>query len=118
MEIGAHTRTHANLVDIAPSQMQVEISDCKAELEDILGESVDQFCYPFGIYDPRHPPMVKAAQYTAATTTHRGRVMPGADLFQLRRIPVVRSTYWPQFLLKLLTDYENKYLTKGLDAAV
>jgi hypothetical protein len=33
-------------------------------------------------------------------------------MLELRRIPVVRSTYWPQFLLKVLTPYENKYLKK------
>ncbi len=112
MEIGAHTRTHANLVQSSDETMQTEIRDCKHELEDILGQSVDQFCYPFGIYDIRHPPMVKNAGYAAATTTHRGRVMSGSDMLELRRIPVVRSTYWPQFLLKVLTPYENKYLKK------
>ncbi len=117
LEIGAHTRTHANLVHAPISDSASEVQDCKKELEDILGRAVEQFCYPFGIYDARHPPMVEEAQYLAATTTHRGRVLAGADMFQLRRIPVVRSTYWPQFLLKVLTDYENKYLTKALNAS-
>ena len=115
LEIGAHTRTHAHLDQSHPVAMRAEIVDCKSELEDILGRPVDQFCYPFGSYDARHVPMVKEAGYAAATTTHRGRVMAGADMFQLRRIPVVRSTYWPQFLLKVLTGYENKYLSKDLD---
>lgn len=118
MEIGAHTRTHANLVEASPEAMRTEIQQCRTELEDILACPVDQFCYPFGIYDARHPPLVEQAQYAAATTTHRAWVMPGADLFQLRRIPVVRSTYWPQFLLKVLTRYENKYLTKDLDVLI
>ena len=118
MEIGAHTRTHANLVQASPDVMRAEIRQCRLELEDILACPVDQFCYPFGIYDDRHPPVVKEAGYTAATTTHRGLVMTGADMFQLRRIPVVRSTYWPQFLLKVLTNYENKYLAKDLNALV
>ena len=51
--------------------------------------------------------MAQDAGYQSATTTHRGKVQAGSDLFQLRRIPVVRSTYMPQFLLKLLTGYEN-----------
>lgn len=118
MEIGAHTRTHANLVQAQPDIMRAEIQQCRFELEDILSCPVDQFCYPFGIYDARHPPLVQEAAYAAATTTHRGWVMPGADMFQLRRIPVVRSTYWPQFLLKILTSYENKYLKKDLNAPV
>ena len=31
------------------------------------------------------------------------------DYFHLPRIPVVRSTYLPQFLLKLLTSYEDSH---------
>lgn len=118
LEIGAHTRKHVNLVQASPEEMDAEIHHCRTELEHILGQTVDQFCYPFGIYDGRHPPLVQEAGYAAATTTHRGLVTHGADMLQLRRIPVVRSTYWPQFLLKVLTRYENKYLLKDANAVV
>ena len=118
LEIGAHTRNHVNLVQTSPDHLQAEIQQCRTELEDILGLAVDQFCYPFGIYDVKHPPLVQEARYAAATTTHRGLVMKGDHMLQLRRIPVVRSTYWPQFLLKVLTRYENKYRLKDVDASV
>ena len=107
MEIGAHTQTHCQLTSLSDEDALREISACKAELGEILGESVEHFCYPYGFYEARHAAMAKAAGYQSATTTQRGKVQSGADLFQLHRIPVVRSTYMPQFLLKLLTDYEN-----------
>ena len=113
LEIGAHTRHHVNLVEGEDAAMQDEIQHSRLDLEDVLGQKVDQFCYPFGIHDQRHVEMVAQAGYIAATTTERGQVLNGADLLTLRRIPIVRSTYWPQFLLKVLTSYENKHIPHG-----
>jgi len=107
MEIGAHTKTHCKLPHMSDADAAREISDCKAELGDVLGVPVEHFCYPYGFYEDRHAAMAQDAGYQSATTTLRGKVRLGADLFQLHRIPVVRSTYMPQFLLKLLTGYEN-----------
>jgi len=69
---------------------------------------VAHFCYPFGMFAPPHVAMARAAGYASATTTLRGKVQPGDDLFQLVRVPIVRSTYLPQFLLKVFTSYENQ----------
>ena len=107
MEIGAHTQTHCKLPLMADADAMREISDCKAELGALLGEPVEHFCSPYGLYEARHAAMAQAAGYQSATTTQRGKVVVGTDFFQLRRIPVVRSTFMPQFLLKLLTGYEN-----------
>lgn len=109
-EIGSHTQTHANLNTLALEDAQREIAQSKQELEALLEQPVTQFCYPYGAYRSEHAQAALLAGYEAATTTHRGRVAaPDAvkQLFDLPRIPVVRSTYWPQFLLKLLTAYED-----------
>lgn len=108
MEIGAHTQTHCKLPDLSDADAMQQIQACKAELSAIVGQPVAHFCYPYGLYEARHAAMAQAAGYQTATTTRRGKVQVGQDLFQLCRIPVVRSTYLPQFLLKLLTGYENK----------
>ena len=108
MEIGAHTQTHCKLPELSDADALQEINDCKNELSDILGAPVEHFCYPYGLYAPRHVAMAQAAGYQSATTTRRGKVQMGEDVWQLHRIPVVRSTYLPQFLLKLLTGYENR----------
>jgi len=107
MEIGAHTQTHCQLTTLSDEHALREISASKEELADRIGQEVEHFCYPYGLYEARHAAMAQSAGYQSATTTRRGKVQPGADLFQLRRIPVVRSTYLPQFLLKLLSEYEN-----------
>ena len=107
MEIGAHTQSHCQLTTLSDAHALREISASKEELADRIGQEVEHFCYPYGLYEARHAAMAQSAGYQSATTTRRGKVQPGADLFQLHRIPVVRSTYMPQFLLKLLTEYEN-----------
>jgi peptidoglycan/xylan/chitin deacetylase (PgdA/CDA1 family) len=107
MEIGAHTQTHCKLTTLSDAHALREISASKEELADRIGREIEHFCYPYGLYEARHSAMAQSAGYQSATTTRRGKVQPGADLFQLHRIPVVRSTYMPQFLLKLLTGYEN-----------
>lgn len=107
MDIGAHTHNHVKLPTLPDTLAQQEIAGCKSALEDIVGREVAHFCYPFGMFAPQHVAMARAAGYVSATTTLRGKVQPGDDLFTLARVPIVRSTYLPQFLLKLFTQYEN-----------
>ena len=113
MEVGSHTRGHVHLDQLSETMAAQEMQASRSELEQLIGQPVQQFCYPFGHYLPTQIPLVEAAGYEAATTTQRGRVHARDDLFQLRRIPVVRSTAWPQFLLKCLTGYEDKH--RGLE---
>jgi peptidoglycan/xylan/chitin deacetylase (PgdA/CDA1 family) len=111
METGSHTRHHVHLDQMSPQEADTELRGSRQDLEDLLGQPVRQFCYPYGRYQPAQVARVEAAGYEAATTTQRGRVRAGDDGLQLHRIPVVRSTSLPQFLLKCLSGYENKYRT-------
>ena len=109
MEVGAHTQNHVNLNAIDLALAWQEIRESKTELELLVGKPVSQFCYPFGYYRAEHAQRAAQAGFVAATTTNRGKVSGGDDMHQLRRIPIVRSTYTPKFLMKLLTSYESKY---------
>jgi hypothetical protein len=51
---------------------------------------------------------VKAAGFATATTTERGRANAASPLFELPRVPVLRSTTLPVFVLKLLSTYEDR----------
>jgi peptidoglycan/xylan/chitin deacetylase (PgdA/CDA1 family) len=107
-EVGAHTRHHVHLPDLSPDVAQQEIAQCKAELQDITGQAVEHFCYPYGDYSPEHVRMVQEAGYATATTTQRGRAQVGDNLFELRRVPVLRRASRLQLLLKLATHYEDR----------
>jgi len=111
-EIGSHTCSHSSLKNTPQAQAFDEIGRSKHDLQALIGAEVHQFCYPYGEYSAEHVSMVRQAGYTCATTTKRGlideRNTKGYDLLELPRVPVVRSTSWIQFLLKITTTYENK----------
>jgi hypothetical protein len=52
--------------------------------------------------------MAREAGYITSTTTRRGRVHRGDDLFTLRRIMVARATNPLQFVLKIASQYEAR----------
>jgi len=109
-EVGSHTAHHVHLPQCTPEQAQDEIRQSKLTLESVIQAPVDQFCYPYGEFNADVASWVRSAGYVAATTTLRSRVklQSESDLFALPRVPIVRSTMWPQFLLKLLTAYEDR----------
>lgn len=108
MEIGAHTRNHPRLTRCNDVALQDEILGSKQDLEGITGAPVTQFCYPYGDVDDRVVAAVGAAGYAAATTTRRGRVIPGADQLRLPRVQVARHHMLPQFAMRSLTAYEDR----------
>jgi len=48
MEIGSHTHSHANLLEIGEYAARNELSYSKKLIEDIIGQSVNKFSFPFG----------------------------------------------------------------------
>ena len=108
MDVGSHTCTHARLTDLDAASAREEIAASRRALQQLLGCEVRHFCYPYGRYDDTHAQMAREAGYASATTTQRGRVQVGDDVFKLKRIMVARATHPLQFLLKVLTRYEDK----------
>ncbi|MFC6841930.1 polysaccharide deacetylase family protein [Xanthomonas theicola] len=108
MEIGAHTRSHPRLTSCSDTALDEETGGCKRELEDLLGEPVTQFCYPYGDMDERVAAATRGAGYVAATSTRRGRAVVGSDPWRYPRIHVARHHVLPQFALRALTGYEDR----------
>lgn len=107
MEVGSHTCRHADLNQLSLAEARHELLQSKSDLENLLQKPVTQFCYPYGHFSHEHEALVSQAGYEAATTTHRGRACATDRMTALPRVPVVRSTYSLQFLLKVLTRYED-----------
>ncbi len=51
--IGSHTVSHPDLTRSTDAEVLSELRDGKERLEDLLGEPVRSFAYPFGRYDAR-----------------------------------------------------------------
>ncbi|MFC5499807.1 polysaccharide deacetylase family protein [Caenimonas terrae] len=107
-EVGAHTRNHVDLVRAGDTEAFDEIVGCKRELEHRVEAPVRHFCYPYGAHETKHAAMAKAVGYRTATTTQRSRARAGDDLFELPRVPVLRTTSLPLLWLKIATGYEDR----------
>ena len=112
MEVGSHTCNHADLTQLTLKQVREDLLQSKRDLEYLLQKPVTQFCYPYGHFLPEHEDLVIESGYVAATTTHRGLANSSDRLTALPRVPVVRSTHTVQFLLKVLSGYEDSKRAK------
>lgn len=87
--IGCHTHTHRDLTVLSMAEVQHEVIGSKRILEDILGQPVHAFCYPYGAYNARIASVVREAGFDVAFTVDLGGVRPGDDPYQLKRVPVL-----------------------------
>src|SRR5262249_31005923 len=87
-DIGSHTATHPWLSKLPPEAARAEIGDSKARLEDMLGQAVVHFAYPYGDYTAAVRDFVVEAGYVAACSTRWGRRHAKRQLFALRRVEI------------------------------
>ena len=73
MLIGGHTYSHAKLNQITDSKdLDYEIADSKNDMENHLGESIEYFAYPYGLYNKKVIDKVKKSGYKAALADTAG----------------------------------------------
>ncbi len=108
IEIGSHSKTHADLSRLDPEGLKVEIEGSKTQLEEALQSPIDLFCYPFGAYTPEAIDLVRQSGYRAAISTKRGSFRAGDNLYELRRIPVRLNTHPILFAYKVLSEHEDR----------
>ena len=89
--IGGHTRRHPRLSTLPEAAQEAEIAGCRSDLEQILGQPVTAFAYPYGAapdYDATSVRLVRAAGFTLACSNRYGPVQAGDAPFTLRRIGI------------------------------
>ena len=90
VEIGAHSRSHANIAGpLRDGQLEDEIAGSKHELERALGIDVRYFAFPFGMPENLSPEAFRVAWncgYRGVCSAYGGYNFPGDDSFHLRRI--------------------------------
>jgi peptidoglycan/xylan/chitin deacetylase (PgdA/CDA1 family) len=89
VEIGAHTRSHADLGRcLPPPALLHEIRGCKDELEDVIGGEVRYFAFPYGMPINMSAEAFRLAYvngYRGVCTAYGGYNFPGDDAFHIRR---------------------------------
>lgn len=85
IDFGSHGVSHVKLAQVERELMRDEVARSKAELEDLLGEEVRHFCYPYGSHDPEVVETVRAAGYASAVTCLRAAATARFDPLALPR---------------------------------
>jgi peptidoglycan/xylan/chitin deacetylase (PgdA/CDA1 family) len=91
VDIGAHTRTHANLARVPSGQLRDEIIGCDERIHAEIGQTPSVFAYPYGGVTDAAVGIV-ASRYTWGCTTDMRTVsanearpvLPRVDMFYLR----------------------------------
>jgi len=87
-EIGAHTRTHPNLKNLAPEQVEAEVAGSRADLAERLGSPPRAFAYPYGKWSDVAADAAERAGFASAVTAEAGRNCAATPLYLLRRTEV------------------------------
>jgi peptidoglycan/xylan/chitin deacetylase (PgdA/CDA1 family) len=99
--IGSHTVSHEDLIKTSGVELHRQLADSKEALEELLGHSVPDFCYPSGAVNPAVAQAVAAAGYQSATTTAEGNVHSAADRYLWTRVRVNGGESLGDFVAKL-----------------
>src|SRR5438270_742282 len=98
VSFGAHTMHHPILAYLAdPQEVQREVQECRAVLEQQLGHPVRTFAYPVGQIQHIRDVVLKAVQqagYDWALTTMYGFNTSKSNPYLLRRIEVAAKQHW------------------------
>lgn len=104
--LGAHSQTHPRMTRLDPEAAVRELSGSKSDLEELTGETVDLFAFPYGDYNDAVVEAAGRAGFRFAFSTQPNRVDP-RDLSVLRpRVAVHPSDTPLEFWLKLRGGYE------------
>jgi peptidoglycan/xylan/chitin deacetylase (PgdA/CDA1 family) len=91
MEIGSHTVSHVRLTEVDDACLMRELADSKATLEDVLGNAVNSFAYPYGAWNEHCAEAVKQSGYVTACTTRSGWALRDNHSYTLRRLTVYNT---------------------------
>jgi peptidoglycan/xylan/chitin deacetylase (PgdA/CDA1 family) len=86
--IGAHTHNHPALADHGPEGQQAEVLQSKQYLEELIGQPVTHFSYPFGSHNETTLAIMEQENLETSVTTNEGTVIGISRPLQLNRYQV------------------------------
>lgn len=98
IEVGSHTMSHIRLSEVGTEVLEREIFRSRQVLDEVLGEAVEGFCYPYGDLDLEAAESVQRAGYSYACA-YKERVEETA--YDIPRIFVGEKDGWLRLMLKL-----------------
>lgn len=103
VSFGSHTCSHANLSKITAAEIETELVLSKKIIEDKLGVKCNHFACPWGrpgidFFPEQTTSIAQKAGYISFSTTARGKMIAGDDLFLLKRDHLLAN--WENYQLK------------------
>lgn len=103
-ELGGHTLTHDNLLNLSPIECRNEIESSLLKLVETFNTKVSSFAYPFGLFNESHVELVKECGFQNAVTTIQGISQNiFKDILTLPRIKVSGHDSLMSFRLRIRT---------------
>lgn len=91
IDIGSHTISHVKLSGLSKEILKEEIVGSKARLENLIGQQLDLFSFPFGCLNSSAKDLIRSSGYKAAFSSFAGINIYSTDRFELRRTEIVSS---------------------------
>jgi len=82
-EIGGHTVTHSNLLELDHEKASWEVAESKKRLESLLKKPVESFAYPYGLYDDKIKRLLPEAGFSSGRTTEPFNAGIGDDVYEI-----------------------------------
>jgi peptidoglycan/xylan/chitin deacetylase (PgdA/CDA1 family) len=101
MEFGSHSVHHFDLTTLSLPELDRELQESRAELEQQLSTPIQQIAYPSGQYNERVKERARQAGYRAGWKKGGGWVTPDSDPLMLPRVRVQGDTTLAQFIRKV-----------------
>ncbi|HZM05592.1 MAG TPA: polysaccharide deacetylase family protein [Candidatus Saccharimonadales bacterium] len=112
MQFGSHTVNHPQLSGLKFPEIERELRDSRAQMEQELGEPTTTFAYPFAFpqenrsFAQTFRDLLIKTGYTCCVTTEVGRVKDGDDRYRLKRLPANSQDDPALFRAKLEGGYD------------
>jgi peptidoglycan/xylan/chitin deacetylase (PgdA/CDA1 family) len=84
--------THRHRLPLEPDEVRREVADNRVVLEGIVGSPRVHLCYPSGLSDPEHWPVLHESGIETATTCEPGLNAPDTPPYALRRFVDMETT--------------------------
>lgn len=91
IEFGAHTLNHARLTELTPEQAYTEIAESRKVLQELTGQQVLSFAYPYGAYTPKIKALVAKAGFRYAVI-----ISGGGLTWEENRLEIFRVYVFPE----------------------
>jgi peptidoglycan/xylan/chitin deacetylase (PgdA/CDA1 family) len=101
IKFGSHGYSHTNFLCANRGEKEIEITESKVYLEDLLGENVSFISYPFGTCDEETKDIVRKAGYKAGFSIWNKK----PDIYSIPRIPMHSHDGMKRFCFKISPLY-------------